>query len=182
MIAKAVRAFCLCATTTAVLVPATSAQEGKKTPYSYSQERAEKVQGELLTTAGVKIDTTKKPMPRDETVVVITVHENDPNWTDGGFYLDKTGGGYTTHIDGSRKHHVHAPLKGYGTTVSGKSWIYEVDGLKVGGKKVYAAISSEYSGNHLELRRVFISLGVDDPTDAGSFLSAGWALAGKREP
>jgi len=158
--------------------PSAADDKGGYGPLAKTAE-TKRTEGERLVT-GVRIDTSKKPMPKDDLVVVITAHSEggDPNHADGSFSLAKAGGGQTIHISGSRTHNVDAKLLGYGTTASGKTWVYEIDGLKVNGKKVFVAISAEYAG--LEMRPVFISLGEDAPTNAGSFSPAGWAIAGKK--
>jgi len=175
------RGGCFALIIAAVSVVAVLEAAAAEGPAYGPQTKGRRVAGEKLT-AAVKIDTSKKPMPNNDTVLAIVAHsqEGDPNWADGGFSLAKAGDGQTVHVSGSHQHHVDAKLVGYGTTETGKTWIYEVKDLQVGGKKVFVAVSAEYSGD--ELRPVFISLGEDAPMDASSFRTAGWAVAGKKQP
>jgi len=161
------------------------ADQAEKGGYGGGPGKAEekKVEGKFAT--GDQIDKTKKPMPSNNMVLAIVAHsaEGDPNPADGGFSLTKAGGGRTIHVSGNRVHHVDAPLAGYGTAETasfGRIWVYEVQGLTVGGYKVYAGISGEYTGN--EMRPLWISLGKTDPVDGSSFGTAGWAVAGRKEP
>jgi hypothetical protein len=185
VLTKTSRATAFCAVVVAVVcgLQFSAAQQPYKKS-AYGRAVSPKIKGEQPSRA-IKIDTTKKPMPKDDLAVVITAHSGDPsdpdvNWADGSFSLTKAGDGQTIHVSGSLIHHVVAPLAGYGTTETGLTWIYEIKGLKVGGKKVFVAISSQYSGD--ELRRVFISLGDDAPTDFASFAPSGYAVAGKPDP
>lgn len=148
------------------------------------QKKLKREKGPFDTSAA--INTTNKPMPAQNYVDVIYAHSGNPmdpdsNWADGGFYLDTSGSGQTIHASGSSKHHVSAPLVGYGSTTV--YWIYEIQGLMVGDStpyKVYVAVKQQYAPG--SDARLFISLGKNDPTDMSSFEPAGYAIRGTKEP
>lgn len=158
-----------------------TAADEKKGGYGKPSAKPKQVEGDKPA-KDLKIDTSKKPMPADDTVVVIFAHSGDDfNWADGGFSLSKAGGGRTIHMDGNRTLHVDAPLVGYGTTETGNTWIYEIQGLKVEGRKVFVGIYAKYSDD--EAAPVWISTGKDAPTEFyQSFKPAGVAAAGKKMP
>lgn len=121
----------------------------------------------------------EKPAPDDEYVDAIVAHtaDGDVNPADGGFYIDKTGAGNTVHA-GQPLPRVSTTLEGYGTVDD--YGIYEVKNVMVGGRKVYVALSTKDNVPYPNIYLIYISTGVNDPTDTSSFGTAGWATHGKK--
>src|SRR5438045_3338623 len=71
------------------------------------QKKIKREKGRFDTSA--TINTTNEPMPPQSYVDVIYAHSDDPNWADGGFYLDTSV--CTIGIVAMCVNHVHVVLR-----------------------------------------------------------------------